>query len=425
MWTRDRAVGGRAIHRLIAAAGCLAVASAFLVASSTPAAAAATCNGKLAEVLTATEDDFSFDGTEGDDVVVLRGTDAWYRAHGGDDTVCVESGLTTVDAGDGDDWVSGERASDGLTLDGEAGKDTLIGSSFVDHVWTSDGDDAIRAGEGADDITISSDDKVTKGHDVRTGSGEDTLTIDGEEDSPMTIRLQEGNLRTDGGLIARFSGPSLYVISGTADVKGTDKADHVQVSGEVDLSSGDGDDRIRSYNSEGTIRSGAGNDTVEIERAHGSGTVALGPGDDAVTLWNGNGVTVRGGKGDDRFRLRARDDNPDGGGYPKTRATFLGQSGSDTFKWNCKATANIAKERLSCDSKPVKISFGGMQTYRGGKHKDTFYGSSRPDTFYGKGENDTMYGKKGRDTLIGGKGYDTADGGPGKDTCKAENMVKC
>lgn len=348
-----------------------------------------------------------------------------FEGKGGDDTVCVESGGASVDGDSGNDWISAERAREGVTLDGGAGEDTLIGSRYTDHVYLSDGDDVVRAGGGRDFITLATDLAVTDGHDIRGGSGKDEMSFWGFQAPAMTVRMDNGTVRTEQGRLARFQGVNKYIINGSGHVTGSDKADNIHVSGAISLNAGGGNDRI-DVETTGAVHAGSGDDQVEIEQGSNRfGTVKLGPGDDTVTLWSGKKGTIRGGSGDDRFQLKVRDDNPDDDSYPYTGATFLGQSGKDTLAWRCKATVNAAKERLRCAKDRAKISFGGMQAYQGGKRKDTFRGSSRGDVFHGGAGKDTMYGKKGRDTLIGGKGYDIAHGGKGKDSCRAEKKYSC
>ena len=456
----------RATTGVLAAAAL--VAGTMAVVGTSTAHAAPTCNGKpVTKVIDEDESDAEHEGTEGDDVVLLKGSAIYaYFANGGDDTVCVEAYSVEVTGDAGDDWISAELTETTAAIDGGPGDDTIIGSNideddgwdelyggpgsdkidglegddviFADRsMWsddvTDDAADEIRGGDGDDLVTASTmpADKTAGSDRLIGGAGSDTLSIDGRK---TTLNVPDETVRaSSGGPVDTFTGFGSFTTSASADIEGTEDRDRFTVLGpDSTLEAKGGNDRIDIGGKNATIRAGDGADEVAFYAPGKKNQVRLGDGDDRIQFAGSLGVTVKAGKGDDRFDLRTHGDLGEGPGeydhlFPM-RATLLGKSGIDTLTWDCKSKVDAGDGTLDCSHKSGKINFGGMQVYKAGRAepwKDVFHGSSRRDVFYGGGKNDEMYGHRGNDRLVGGKGDDIAFGGKGRDSCTAEREHGC
>lgn len=67
----------------------------------------------------------------------------------GDDKITF-TGSSLVHGGDGNDTLDGSAAGIGITLNGDAGNDSLVGSSSADTINGGAGDDTITGGQGRD-----------------------------------------------------------------------------------------------------------------------------------------------------------------------------------------------------------------------------------------------------------------------------------
>jgi peroxidase len=156
-------------------------------------------------------------------------------------------------------------------------------------------------------------DSVTIGETVRTGAGDDDVTIRGGT-------IVNGNVQHGSGNDT-FTQTSGTV---TGDVRTGRGDDHIYVGGdgeiEGQLRGGSGNDTIiidDFASVDGKIRAGAGDDTVTLGENTTTPIVQMGSGDDAVTVNAGAGVDiVRGGVGNDtltvkgsRFRVDYQNDD--------------------------------------------------------------------------------------------------------------------
>ncbi len=133
-----------------------------------------------------TVEGFTVDAGGGDDAVSGMGggglggpfsTAITINGEAGSDTLNAAGGDDTLDGGAGGDVVSGGGGND--AVDGGAGKDGLKGGDDADRVDGGGGDDTVTAGEG-DDVVIEGDgDDVLRGgrgdDDVNGGPGRDQL----------------------------------------------------------------------------------------------------------------------------------------------------------------------------------------------------------------------------------------------------------
>ena len=132
---------------------------------------------------------------------------------------------STVDAGGGDDVVSGKEGGDlgavfstALTIHGEVGNDVLTGGTGIDTIIGGSGNDTLKGSAGGDMVDGGSGGDVVSGGDasdvvsggagsdrLKGGAGEDTLDGGAGEDTltggggPDTVNGGDGDDRLEGG----------------------------------------------------------------------------------------------------------------------------------------------------------------------------------------------------------------------------------
>lgn len=129
-----------------------------------------------------------------------------------------------------------------------------------------------------------------------------------------------------------------------------------------------------------TIRSGAGNDTIDV--------------DSEVTV----NVVVDGGAGNDVINTGSGDDRVDGGAGNDT--IYTGAGSDDVF-------GNTGNDRISAGD--------GNDVVYGGDGADQLYGQAGDDYLEGGEGNDLLYGDVGNDVLSGGLGDDAIESHAGDD----------
>ncbi|MET3644414.1 calcium-binding protein [Streptococcus gallinaceus] len=397
--------------------------------------------------------------------------------------------------------IVGDDSGEALTVTAEksliyagAGNDTLNGSNGADTLYGEDGDDTINGGSGNDTIIGGAGDDTLKGgddkddHDVYLfgrGHGKDYLY---DEYGTSTIRFTDDIVasdflvRRDGQhivLMNQVSGDQLtiaYFASHSTHRRvilefsdGTVHTIDNQDSIFRNLTGTAADETIDLFLSDGgTIRAGAGNDT--LNGSNGADTLYGEDGDDTINGGSGND-TIIGGAGDDT--LKGGDDKDDhdvylfGRGHGKDY--LYDEYGTSTIRFTDDIVASdflvrrdgqhiVLMNQVSGDQLTIAyfashsthrrvilefsdgtvhtidnqdsifrnltgtaadetidliLSDGG--TIRAGAGNDTLNGSNGADTLYGEDGDDTINGGSGNDTIIGGAGDDTLKGGDDKD----------
>ena len=153
---------------------------------------------------------------------------------------------------------------------------------------------------------------------------------------------------------------------------------------------------------------------VKCVGLYGATNVTLGGGNDVVTLVGNlsSGLDVRGGDGDDRFKVLGL------GG------TVQGDAGRDTLDFSAMQIG------VSAD-----LSYGSVYLQSGGGSMtpatiEDVLGTDKADTITGSSANNTLVGGDGKDSLTGSGGTDTIDAGAGNDAVqvvgdKADDTVLC
>lgn len=361
-------------------------------------------NGALAFMATIHSDTANSSGKD-----VLLGGD-------GNDRIYGQGGDDTIDGGDGDDIIQGDRIDYGLEYSinepGLPGNDILSGGAGNDQIYGDGGSDIIYGGSGTDmlvgdslgdDPSLHGDDDIDGGEGDDTilgmggndvlhgGAGDDSLSGDASE---LDLAVQyHGNDHLYGGAgidTLLGGGGDDYLDGGTEDdvLLGESGNDHLvggqgadQLlggAGNDHLDGGEGNDKLWGEAGKDHLRGGTGVDELQ----GGEGDDTLDGGEDDDKLWGDAGHDrLSGGAGNDQMVGGTGDDVLDGG------------IGDDILNGN-----------------------DGHDLLRGGDGNDNMSGNAGNDTLFGESGDDQVYGDAGADTLYGGKGIDRLDGGDGNDT---------
>src|SRR5262245_35331521 len=321
-------------------------------------------------------DQVTVNGTSGNDQINVVATATGVAVTGLPAQVDIDhpgaGDLLTVNGSNGNDTINASfLPADviGLTIDGGAGTDTIIGSQGADRLLGGDGNDTVTGGRG-DDIALLGNGNDTfiwnpgDGSDVVEGeAGTDTLVFNGaniNERMDISANGARARLTRDvGNITMDLNGVEHIQLNalGAADtitvddLTGTDvKQVSLDLSGTIGSGQGDGaaDNVI--------VNGGAGDETVTVATS-GTGVVVNGLAAkvtlagtegalDSLTV-NGLGgndtinasglkagqinLTINGGSGDDKITGSQGDDVVIGGQGSDT--ALLG-AGNDTFLWN-------------------------------------------------------------------------------------------
>lgn len=290
------------------------------------------------------------------------------NALGGDDTVTVQdlssincAALVVVNGGEGNDLITGQGSKLGLirlSLNGDGGNDTIVGSEGSDSINGGAGNDAVN-GRAGNDAIMGGD-----GNDTLAGSlGNDTINAGNGNDF---VTGNEGEDSLIGG-------------DGNDTLRGMDGNDTLLgVAGDDVLNGMDGDDLILGGVGQDQISGGAGHDTLDGGR---------------------NNDTVNGNSGDDLIRGDHGNDLLNAG---NGNNTVIGGDGNDTI-----ISAEGNDLITGSDGDDVINSDGGDDTVIGGDGNDTIQAGSGNDIVLGGDGDDVLNGQGGTDIISGGQGIDT------------------
>ena len=290
------------------------------------------------------------------------------NGNNGNDTITignledVAAVLVEVFGGNGDDTINAIGAFIGnvrLSLNGDAGNDTLVGSEDGDTISGGVGHDFLYGGSG-DDTMIGGNGK----DNLYGQAGNDSLQGNADDDS---LRGNDGNDTLEAGdgfdlLLGQNGDDSLNGGAGDDRLDGSAGADTLLGNLGIDtLTGGDGNDSLDGGRHDDVITAGTGNDFIRGD--HGHDFIDAGDGDDTVIAGDGND-TVTGGLGNDQINGSDGDDNINSG------------SGNDTV-----------------------LGGDGADTLAGGGGNDVVLGGDGDDSINGQGGSDTVAGNQGVDTI--------------------------
>ncbi|SOB90168.1 Ca2+-binding RTX toxin-like protein [Rhodobacter sp. JA431] len=296
------------------------------------------------------------------------------------------------------DTINASADSSGLTLDGAAGNDSIIGGSSHDLILGGTGDDTIYSGLGNDTVyggdgndyidDLSGVRAETYANYVDAGTGNDTVFTGGGSD---TIYGGAG----DDQLHAEAGDDLVYGDAGNDTIDGGDGNDTIY--------GGDGDDSVWANTGDDYVDGGAGNDTL-----HGAA------GDD--TLTGGTGLNELHGDDDaDTFLLNFGDGATSiyGGEGGTDSDTIILSGAGATVTWTGWETGTI-----TYDGDPTVHYFWEIEKVVGTDLADSFDASSALDgvDVDAGGGSDVIIGSDFGDSISTGSGADTVTGGDGNDT---------
>ena len=364
--------------------------------------------------------------------------------------------ITKIDAGGGNDTITGSGAAD--TILGSAGDDNLSGSGGNDSFQfsgTSDGFDAVDGGSGTDTLSALANNTVIG---LTSVTGVEAITANG-----FTGVYVGGSSNADALDLSSVTLTSITKIDGGAgndSLTGSAAADTIV--------GGSGNDLLSGRAGNDSIDGGADSDTVDYSYASAAWTINLsagssqgtsgsetdtitnvenvigGTGNDTITGTSAVNV-LNGGDGNDSITSGDGDDSVSGGdgndvfrvsGSTSGHDYVDGGAGSDTITATANSTwitlrsvANVetitsggytgvyiggsddGNEALDFTS----VTLSGITAIDGGGGNDSIIGSSTANTIWGSEGNDTLDGGSGNDSLTGGEGDDSILGGDGND----------
>jgi Ca2+-binding RTX toxin-like protein len=230
--------------------------------------------------------DLSFDRSAFTKIVVNAGA--------GNDVVGIREGngsftdseTTTINGQDGDDALGDGSFSQ--TLSGGPGNDSLV--SFADS-------DILIGGNGADVFSPNAGTDVIDG-----GGGTDLVGVNGGSPGPDNITVKRGSVAGHVTAETDISSPDLVSVEALQieTFAGDDTINAIDLPGSLSLnvSAGDGNDRIFASGGHDNLRGGNGGDVVV--GGSGNDTITGGPGLDSLIGGTGNDAFVHdAGDGDD------------------------------------------------------------------------------------------------------------------------------
>ena len=341
------------------------------------------------------------------------------NAGDGNDTVTVNTtrlASVTVNGDAGADTLNGSPANDILnggadndTLNGNAGNDRLTGNTQTDTfngdagndvmVWNNgDGNDVMNGGAGTDDAELNGGNNNENFAAGPLAAGR----VKFERVSPAPINLDVGPdterlvLNAAAGNDTMTSDPAVTTAMVLNGGVGADS-----------LTGGSGPDLINGGDDSDSLNGGGGADRIVGDRANDRMVGAAG--DDTLVWNNGDGtddmfgeagldtIEVNGSPAlGDAFAIK-----PAGSGARFDRTNFgqfgLNVTSSELFEINALG---------GDDSLLVQPGVPMAVAARGGAGADTLTGAGEPDTFFGGADNDTLTGGGGPDLLDGQDGDD-------------------
>jgi len=311
----------------------------------------------------------TLNGGIGKDTLTGGGGADTINGNAGDDAIDGAGGVDTVNGGADNDTVNGGSGND-VVLNGDAGHDTVDGGDGNDAaVNGGPGTDTLRGGSGTDTLNGGTEDDSLEG-----GTGDDTMNGDAEDDLYLQGTSANGadTMSDTGGTADKvdYSGR-------TNPVKIIDDGAVPGVSGET------GEHDVVSIDIN-ILVGGKGADTITVDGSSAEpGTAIGGPGGDTLT----SAGTV------------------DTLSYEGSTTTVS----VDLSKDSNAATPGVQPTVSSGDAQGDKVS-AGFENVTGSDSIDTLIGANVAPI----GDN-TIMGGKGADKITGGDGNDMLFGGDGND----------
>ena len=361
-------------------------------------------------------------GADGDDTLYGQGADDqldggsgvndihWDGVNNGNDVIVESTGVNRliIQGGDSGDEYTVDPSGNQLRV--STGNASVVVSDAVAEVrlMTGGGDDLVTV------TTVANVNPVLLTIDGE--AGDDTLTASGADIGRVRMRMSGG----DGN-------DSIVGSLGNDYLNGDADEDTISGgSGNDQITGGDGNDEIAGDRGNDIVDGGLGNDTISGGIGHdslngsfdddyitgdrGRDTISGGFGHDIV-VGNSGADVVDGNQGDDSVYGGAGDDSLDGGAG---NDYMRGHSGNDAMK------GGDGDDEMFGDGGDDTMSGGdgddhiegreGFSVIDGGDGHDKIIGGALNDSLLGGDGNDTIIGRAGNDRLYGGDGDDHLQG---------------
>lgn len=374
-----------------------------------------------------------------------------------------------VDAGSGDDKVTGGNADDQIS--GGEGSDIITGGGGDDIIdagvgddqvlWESgEGNDIIDGGEGFDKLDVTLDEiqptslsvsADAEGNVILIADDGTQLTINGVEDIVFNAGAA-GTSITIGDLTGTdIAQDTLFFVGGIGD----DSFNASATDRRIDARGNNGDDILFSGSGNDFLDGGEGNDILDAGSGAGVDTVLGGAGNDVISTVLGDENDslavdiIDGGAGSDTLELTFVENTPfdlrlsvNSNGDGSFRVTTFNPdnsvnesvdvrnietlvliAGEDALNFEVGALADTTLD----DAGFIFLASEGADAFNGSATDitlglaglggaDNLIGGPLTDVLLGDSGNDSLSGNGGADLLEGGPGDDLLDGGPGFDS---------
>mgnify|MGYP002629681965 CR=1 FL=1 len=374
-------------------------------------------------------------GSIGNDPIELSGGD-------GGDVIDVSNSSqpVTIDAGTGDDNVTGGSAADNIS--GGEGSDVITGGGGDDIidagvgddkvVWSAgDGNDTVDGGDGFDEmnLTLSSTQPASlsisadaNGNVILVTDDGSTLTLDGIEDVVINAG-SAGTSITIGDLTGTdIAQDTLYFVGGAGD----DALDASATDRRINATGNAGNDTLISGSGNDTLSGGAGNDLLDAGSGSGVDNISGGDGDDTIRVTLGdeqdsNAIDlIDGGADNDQLDVLFVEPTPHDL-YLRVQSNGNGSFNLVSTDINVNETvrvSNVENLRITAGEGALHFVLDSLSDTTLAQEGVDFIGSADGDLFDGSATDVqlNLHGNDGADTLIGGSANDYLDGGDGDDS---------
>ena len=369
--------------------------------------------GNYDELLVGTVGNDTIIGAAGDNII----HDEIY-GYGGDDTIDNSvGGKSWIEAGDGDDVVTGGASEDRIR--GQGGDDKLSGNDGNDYLFGGAGDDTLDGGAG-DDMVLggAGDDTIIAvgGSDTFDGGeGSDTLLEDNTGLEEFSVDLYFDLSTGKHGVVGKETGIDEVI---SVENYTIEEAFNVTLTGDENanrFTANAGDDVLYGFGGNDTLDGGAGDDA--ITGGAGDDVLIGGSGNDTLTGGAGDDI-IYGGAGDDTyvFEFQGNDTVIDSSGNNIVFADTKGDNGELRFRQLYQSNDQLVLEgsRENTDS---KISMSGVESIKWGVIDDGYTMTLGVSGETSDVSNSMYVGTLSDDTLITGQGdYVEGYGADGDDT---------
>ena len=342
----------------------------------------------------------------------------WYDDHivgsAWGESLRVNEGNDTVDAGGGND-----------TVRGGDGDDDLQGGGGDDLFWDGDGDDIYRGGLGQDQINFTGSLGATTfgltsfGGQLVVSAGWGNATVYSDVERLVFGPDFDFETLSYAEAVALVEGMTVYRGStvGNAMAAGSEAAVYLGFEGDDWITPGAGSD---------TVDGGDGTDMVSFFDALSRAVIDLALGTAVIgaetdVLQNIENITgtifgdlITGDAGANRIRALGDYDWLVGSGGGDL---FEGGTGRDTVAYSS-AAAGVTASLLSDTGTAGQANgdrYIDVENLTGGSFADRLTGDADRNILRGLGGDDFLFGLAGADTIDGGAGRDSIDGGLGND----------